>query len=259
MLFAVDIGNTNIHVGFFRGYEPVHTFTLSTDSRRTSDEYALLLRNLTEFAGYEAEDFRGAILGSVVPSATEVIASAIKKLLNFPPMTVGPGIKTGFSIRVDNPSELGADLAANTAAAIHMVGAPAFVVDFGTATTVSVVSEDRAYLGCCILPGVGMSLKALASTELLPGVQTAERVPLLGTNSADSMNAGVIHGQCMAVTGLIRELIRAKNFPSDTPVLLTGGFGERLVPYLPEKTRYIPNLTLRGLAVIYQANQKNKR
>lgn len=259
MLFAVDIGNTNIHVGFFRDCETVYSFCLGTDSRRTSDEYALLLSNMAALGGYRMEAFSRAIVGSVVPSVTEVLTNAVKKLLGFAPLVVGPGIKTGFSIRVDNPSELGADLAANTAAAISIVGAPAIVVDFGTATTLSVVGEDRSYLGCCILPGIGMSLSSLAGTELLPGVNASAQVPLLGTNSADSMNAGVIRGQAMAVTGLTRELIRAKNFPSDTPILATGGYGDRVIHHLPEKVRYIPDLTLKGLQIIDSANRKNNR
>ena len=231
MLFAVDIGNTNIHVGFFRGDEMLHSFFLGTDHRRTADEYALLFKSMTEFDGYRAEDFDGAILGSVVPSVTGTVAAAVKKLLCFSPMTVGPGIKTGFSIRVDNPSELGADLAANTAAAIAIAGSPAFVVDFGTATTLSVVGEDRSYLGCCIMPGIGMSLGALEGTELLPGVYAAETVPLLGTNSADSMRSGVIRGQAMAVDGLIRALAQEKGLAEDTPILVTGGFGKKLIPH----------------------------
>ncbi|MBQ9121314.1 MAG: type III pantothenate kinase [Clostridia bacterium] len=259
MLFAVDIGNTNIHVGFFRKSEMVHFFFLGTDHRRTGDEYALLLKSMVEFGGYRTDEFNGAVLGSVVPSVTETLAEAVKKLLGFAPLTVGPGIKTGFPIRVDNPSELGADLAANTAAAIAIAGAPAIVVDFGTATTLSVVGEDHSYLGCCIMPGIGMSLSALASTELLPGVHAAGQVPLLGTNSADSMTSGVIRGQAMAVMGLIRELIRAKNFPSDTPVLVTGGYGDRMIRHLTEKARYISDLTLKGLAVIYRTNRKNNR
>lgn len=259
MLFAVDVGNTNIHVGLFRDCETVYSFCIGTDPRRTSDEYALLLANMAMLGGYRAEDFDRAIIGSVVPSVTETLTAAVKKMLGFAPLVIGPGIKTGFSIRVDNPSELGADLAANTAGAISIVGAPVIVVDFGTATTLSVVGEDRSYLGCCILPGIGMSLSALAGTELLPGVNVSSQIPVLGTNSADSMNAGVIRGQAMAITGLTRELIRAKNFPSDTPVLITGGYGERMVRHLPEKTRYIPDLTLKGLQVIDSANRKNNR
>jgi len=256
MLFAVDIGNTSIHVGFFREEEEVHTFRLGVDPKRTADEYALLLKSLTELGGYTADRFDGAIVGSVVPSVTDNVVDAVKMLLGFAPLTVGPGIKTGFPIRVDNPSELGADMAANTAAAISIVGAPAIVVDFGTATTLSVVGEDKAYLGCCILPGIGMSLEALAGTELLPGVRAASQVPLLGTNSADSMRAGVIRGQAMAVMGLVRELIRAKDFPSGTPVILTGGYGKHILPHLTDRARYIPDLTLKGLAVIHRANRK---
>ena len=256
MLFAVDIGNTNIHVGFFPDGNAVYTFALSTEPHRTADEYAMLFRSMAELGGYGREDFDGAIIGSVVPSATAAVSAAIQRLYRLTPLTVGPGIKTGFPIRVDNPSELGADLAANTAAAIAAVGAPAFVLDFGTATTLSVVGEDRAYLGCCILPGVGMSLAALKGTELLPGVCGTGTVPLLGTNSADSIRSGVFRGQASAASGLLSQLSKEKNLPSHTPILVTGGYGKDLLPYLPEQAVYRESLTLEGLAVIYRTNRK---
>ena len=254
MLFAIDIGNTNVHVGFFRGEEPVGFFTLGTEINRTSDEYELLLRSIVAHFGYSPADFHGGIIGSVAPLATASVRSALERLLGKPVITVGPGVRTGFPIKVDDPSELGADLAANTAGAIASVGAPVLVVDFGTATTLSAVNADGAYVGCSIMPGVRMSLDALRNTELLPCVADGASVPVLGKNSADSMRSGVIRGQALAVLGLLEAQKKALKLPSATPVLLTGGYAEAILPYLPASMQPVPALTLKGLCAIYHKN-----
>ncbi|MGN1095536.1 MAG: type III pantothenate kinase, partial [Eubacteriales bacterium] len=205
MLFAIDIGNSNIHVGIFESDVLRHTFRLGTDADRTSDEYALLLKSITELGGFSTSAFDGIIIGSVVPSVTETIISAVKKIINVPVMTVGPGIKTGFPIKLDDPSELGADLTANAAGAISKLGSPAIVADFGTATAICVIGENKEYLGGCIMPGIQMSLNALHNAELLPGVSPESTVGILGKNTRQCMLSGVIRGEAMAVCGFIEE------------------------------------------------------
>lgn len=255
MLFAIDIGNSNIHVGFFNNDRLVHSFRLGTDKNRTSDEYALLLKSLTELNGYKVSDFDGAIIGSVVPSITHVIQSAVFSILSISAVIVGPGVKTGFPIKIDDPSELGADLAANTAGAISKVGVPSIVIDFGTATTISVVDDNMSYIGGAIMPGIQMSLNAMQNTGLLPGVAPDKTVGEIGKNTKECMSIGVIRGQAFSIEGFISSY-REKFFrDSDVNIIVSGGFAKAVLPYLSAKAKYIPDLTLEGLNAIYRNNK----
>ena len=147
MLLAIDIGNTNIHIGIFEKSELRNYFYLGSDKSRSGDEYAFTLKSLIEAEGYNAKDFTGAIVGSVSPQITGKIEYAVHKITNLKPLLVGPGTKTGYHIKLDDPSELGADLVSNAAATIERVGAPAIIVDFGTATTVSCIDKEKSYVG----------------------------------------------------------------------------------------------------------------
>lgn len=255
MLFAIDIGNSNIHVGFFNCDKLVHTFRLGTDKNRTSDEYALLLKSISELSGYKMNEFDGAIIGSVVPSVTSIIQSAVSSMLNISTVIVGPGVRTGFPIKLDDPSELGADLAANTSGAIVKVGAPAIVIDFGTATTISVIDETKAYIGGSIMPGIQMSLDALQNTGLLPGVAVDKTVPHIGKNTKDCMFAGVLRGQAFAIQGFVNSYREIFFGNANVNIAVSGGFAKTILPYLPEEAKYIPNLTLEGLNAIYKNNK----
>ena len=259
MLLAIDIGNTNIHVGVFEKKRLLTTFQIGTDKVRSGDEYAVVLSSLLESNGSKAEDFDGAILGSVCPSITPKIQLAIKKLTGIQPTLVGPGIKTGYPIKLDNPSELGADLVANTAGALDCVNGAVIVVDFGTATTISAVDKNKAFAGCYILPGIQMSLDSLNSTGLLPSVIADENFPVLAKNSQDSMKSGVIFGQVMAVEGFVETYIKELDLPDSTPVIVTGGFAPMLLTYFRTKVSHVENLTLKGLNVIYNANLKKSK
>jgi len=258
MLFAIDIGNSNIHIGFFERDKLKHTFSLSTTTNRSVDEYKVVLKLLINEYGCAIEEVEGVIIGSVVPSVTGKIQHAVSDITGAPIMLVGPGVKTGFHIKLDDPTQLGADLAANAAAAIDMVGHPAIIVDFGTATTVSAIDNDKAYVGCYIMPGIQMSLDALHSTELLPGVFADKAVPILGKNSADSMRAGVVFGSIMAAEGFIEAYKRELNLPNNTPILVTGGYASDIVCYFKPDVEYVENLTLQGLNSIYKTNKAKK-
>ena len=157
MLLVMDAGNTSIHVGCYDGERLACRFALGVNDNRTYDEYALLLRALLRDGGCLCEDIDGVMIASVVPSMTNTLKKAIARITTAEIMAVGPGVKTGFPIRLDNPSELGADLAANAAGAIQAVGYPVIVVDVGTANTVMAIDRDGAYIGGCIMPGVEMS------------------------------------------------------------------------------------------------------
>ena len=259
MLLAVDIGNTNIHVGIFEKNRLLTSFCIGTSFSRSGDEYALTLKSLIEAEGYNKESFDGAIIGSVSPNVTEKIKYAIQKITGIAPLLVGPGLKTGYPIKLDDPSQLGADLAANTAGATERVGFPVIIVDFGTATTISAVDKDKAYAGCYIMPGIQMSLNALNNTGLLPSVVADEDFPVLAKNSVDSMKAGVVFGEVMATEGFIETYKRELDLKEDTPIIVTGGFAPRLLSYFKPKVTYIDNLTLIGLNSIYNTNKKKQR
>lgn len=255
MLFAIDIGNTNVHIGFFSDSRLVHTFCLGTDKNRTSDEYALLLKSISEISGYKMSDFDGVMIGSVVPSATNVIENAVASILDVPVMVVGPGIKTGFSIKTDTPSELGADLVANAAGAIAKTGGSDIVADFGTASTISVIDENKSYIGVSVMPGIQMSLDALQNTGLLPGLSANKSVPFIGKNTKDCIYAGVLRGQALAAQGFINMYKEAFFKNKNVNIIVSGGFSQIILPYLPPESKHIPNLTLYGLCEIYKHNK----
>ena len=260
MLLAVDIGNTNIHVGLFRDGDALPTghFCLGSDERRSADEYALLFSAMLERRSASPDGIDGVIVGSVVPTLTGTVRAAIAALTDAPVTVVGPGVKTGFPIRLPDPAELGADLAANTAGAIAAVGYPAVVVDFGTATVVSAVDRDRSFPGASILPGVGMSLDALGETGLLKTVSGGGAIPTVGKGTEEAIRSGVLRGQIYAVTGLVETYLRELRLPAETPVVVSGGYAEELLPLLPRGYAHVPLLTLRGLAEIYRVNAKRR-
>ncbi len=256
MIIAIDIGNTNIHVGIFEKKKLLSSFLIGTDPNRSGDEYAAVLNSLVSAEGYDIKTLDGAIIGSVCPNVTPKIQFAIKKLTGITPSIVGPGIKTGYPIKIDNPSELGADIVANTAGALDEVCQASVVIDFGTATTVSALDKNKAFAGCYIMPGIQMSLNSLNSTGLLPNVIADEKFPVLAKNSTDSMKSGVIFGQVMAVEGFVETYVKELDLPTNVPVIITGGFAPMLLPYFRIKIRYVESLTLKGLNVIYLSNQK---
>lgn len=256
LIIAIDIGNTNIHVGIFDRKKLVSSFLVGTDSNRSGDEYAAVLKSLITAEGYEVGALEGAIIGSVCPNVTPKIQLAVKKLTGITPSIVGPGIKTGYPIKIDNPSELGADIVANTAGALDEANRASVIIDFGTATTVCALDKSKAFAGCYIMPGIQMSLDSLNGTGLLPSVIADEKFPVLAKNSADSMKSGVIFGQVMAIEGFVETYIKELDLSPNVPVFVTGGFASLLLPYFRLQVKHVENLTLKGLNVIYLANQK---
>ena len=254
MLFAVDIGNTDIKCAVFNGIDLYHKFRIGTGVRRTCHEYALTFSSLLSMSGCDITAIDSAVIGSVAPSVTGEVSDAVRLLFGAEPLIVGPGVKTGFSIKLDDPSQLGADLAAN-AAAVAEGGTPAIIIDMGTATTISLMGDKKEFLGCSILPGIHMSLDALNGTELLPTVCADKRVETLGKNTVNAMLGGVIRGSAMAITGFVESFAR-KCGKNDVPVIVTGGFAPLILPYMSDDFAHRPNLTLEGLAAIYRRNLK---
>ena len=242
----------------FEGDKLKTQFCIGADLNRAADEYAWTLSSLLAFHNTSFVDVSGVVIGSVVPALTQCIRSALARLTEAPILTVGPGVKTGFPIRVDDPAELGADIAADVAATRKAVGAPAIVADFGSATVLSVIDGDGAYVGGSILPGIDMSFEALHNAKLLPDVSPRKEVPALGRNTEDCIRAGVLRGQALAVRGFYELYKKSKGLPEETPLVVSGGYAEYLLPHLPRNTQHIPLLTLQGLFEIYQTNQKKK-
>lgn len=256
MLLVMDAGNTSIHVGCYDDENLICRFAMGVSTERTADEYALLLRALLRDGGCDTGKVDGVMIASVVPSMTNTLKKAISRITQAEIMAVGPGVKTGFPIRLDNPSELGADLVANAAGAIKAVGYPVIIVDCGTANSVMAVDRDGAYIGGCIMPGVEMSLAALHGAELLPGIPVGESVSSLGKNTKDCMRAGVLRGGAMSICGFIDRYRSHSYIGKNAPVVVTGGQAEELLAYLPADAKYIPLLTLQGLLAIWHLNHK---
>ena len=256
MLLVLDAGNTSVHVGCFENGVLVCRFALGVDAHRTADEYAFLLFSLLQRNGRDGKRIEGVMIASVVPSLTDTLKKAISTLTDAEILAVGPGVKTGFPIRLDNPSELGADLAANAAGAIASVGYPVIIADLGTATTVMAIDRDGAYIGGCIMAGAGMSLDALQGAELLPDIPVASTLSPLGKNTKDCMRAGVVRGGAMAVNGFVELYRKLPSVGKNAALVVTGGYAEWFLPYLPKEAKHMPRLTLEGLRVIWELNQK---
>ena len=256
MLLAVDIGNSNISLGVFRGEELLLRAKLSAQTERSADEYAVFLFDLLRMNGLERGEIGGAILASVVPELTELVESAVKKLFDVPVVRVGPGIKTGFRIRIDDPSQLGADLVADTLGALSEYGAPLVIVDAGTVTTISAVDGERTYLGCCILPGLRASAAMLKeSTALLPSIALGDgEEACLGRNSADAMRRGLLLGNSMMVDGFADRFLALPGM-AGAAVVATGGSAELVTASCRRRVILDPDLTLKGLRRLYESNR----
>lgn len=263
MLLCLDIGNSNITVGMFREQDtkPFYSGKLSAKFPRSADEYAVALSGLFSLHQIKPETITGCIIGSVVPSLTGLLQNALKMLSLPPVLTVGPGVKTGFGIRIDDPAQLGADLAANAAAAIALYGAPLILIDAGTATTISLVDDQQYYRGTCILPGLRASADLLKeSTALLPTVSLSPLSvdePAIGNNSADSIEKGLLWGNAILVDGFIekyREMLQ-----TDPVVVATGGSAPLFLAGCKNKILYDADLTLKGLRQIWHLSKRRKK
>ena len=253
MLLLCDVGNTTTVVGLWDGESAVYRWRISTDLERTADECRLLLRSmLAEYAG----PVRGGCLSSVVPQRTESWKEALAPLIEGRLVVVGPGVRTGIALSVDNPREVGADRVANAIGAVRLLGAPVIVVDFGTATTVDLVGPDGSYRGGAIAPGLEVSADALVThTAALRRVElSAPRSPV-GRSTVEAIQSGLIYGYAGLVDGLVERILSQVDQPA--PVIATGG----LAPTVIAHTRLVNNvdkdLTLRGLAEIFALNDDN--
>lgn len=255
MLLAIDIGNTNVKVGIFDGDELRATWNLATGIHRTSDEYSGLLLGLMERKKISPSKITGVALCSVVPPLLPAFVELCRKYLNTKPLVVEAGVKTGMRIRLDNPREVGPDRVVAAVAAQSLYGKPAIVIDFGTATTFDVVSQEGDYLGGAIAPGIVIATEALYThTAALPRIRLSSPEQAIGKNTISAMQSGIIFGYIGLIEGLIRRI--EQELGRKAKVIATGGQAHLLAHEIPAIEIINPDLTLVGLRLIYEMNKE---
>ena len=257
MILVIDVGNTNITYGVYRGKELVATFRMTTKQARTSDEYGMSIMELLRINAVEKEDLEGTIIASVVPNVMHSLTGAVTRYLKTPPLIVGPGVKTGIKVVTENPRQIGADRIVDAVAAYEIYGGPVLVLDFGTATTYDLVSEDGSFVACIIAPGIRISAKALwEGTAKLPEVEIKKPRSILAQETISSMQAGLIYGQIGQTEYIVSQVKKASGY-DNLKVVATGGLG-RLISEETESIQfYNSTLTLDGLRMIYENNRKS--
>ncbi len=254
MLLCIDVGNTNIVLGLWAEEKWLAHWRVRTDRDQMPDEYAMLLQALLRDGGFELSTITRVVLASVVPPLTTTFTELFARYLGDKTLIVGPGVRSGLRIRIDNPVELGADLVANAVAAYHRFHSACIIVDFGTATTFSAVSAEGDYLGVAIAPGLGVAAEALSGrTAQLPRVSLAPPPAAIGKNTVHSMQSGLMFGYVGLVEGLI-DRIRAE-LGADAQVIATGGLSRVLAPLTDRIQVVDPWLTLEGLRLIAERNE----
>ena len=256
MLMAVDIGNTQTVLGLFDGEETRGQWRVATEAHRTADELAVVYAALLRMRGLRLGDVDAMIVSSVVPALARSYTDLASKFFGVPFYGVTAGMKTGLANRYDDPSSVGADRIVNAVATGRHYGFPAFIVDIGTATTVEAVDGESNYLGGAILTGLNVSLEALvARTAKLPSVDLDQAPPrVIATNTPDSLRSGFIYGYAGALDALIRR--SREEMGAEAPcVIATGGPAGAVVPYCEEIQEFDPDLTLKGLRILYEMNK----
>ena len=254
MVLAVDIGNTNIVIGGFDGPKITFTERLSTNHKATSLEYAIMFKNVLEIYNYKAEDIDGAIISSVVPDVTQVISFATEKICSKKPLIVGPGMKTGVSIKIDNPAQLGSDLLVAAVAGIAEYPTPQVIIDMGTATTVSVINSKNEYVGGMIMPGVLVSLNSLVGgTSQLPKISLEPPKKIVGSNTVDAMKSGILYTNACGIDGIIEHI--EEELGEKVTAVATGGLAKVIVPLCRREILLDDELLLKGLRILYNKNK----
>ena len=256
MIFTMDIGNTNIKTGLFKGKELVKKWRMSTNRTASSDEYGTLVKNLFQHSGMKTDQVRGIMLSSVVPSINFTIEHMCNDYFGIKPKIVAPGVKTGINIQYDNPRELGADRICNAVAAQAYYGSPCIFIDFGTATTFGVVNEKGAFVGGCICPGVKLASDALVrGTSKLPNFELLKPETVIGKNTITNLQAGMIFGYVGQVEYLVNKMKRELN-RDDALVVATGGLSRMIASETDVINHIDSELTLKGLRLIYERNEE---
>ncbi len=255
MVLTVDIGNTNIVVGLFEGERLLFLDRLATDRYATEFEYLVRVRSLLKFHGLQTAPLEGAIICSVVPIVTQAIRPAVEQLIGKRALVVGPGLKTGLNIQIDNPAALGADRVADAVAAVQEYPCPLITIDMGTATTLGVVDGNKTFIGGMIVPGVLVSLNSLSGgAAQLPHISLDPPKQAIGRNTVDCMRSGIIYHNAAGVDGMI-DRIEAELGQKCT-VVMTGGLSGVIAPHCRHEVILDDQLLLKGLLLLYQKNKK---
>jgi type III pantothenate kinase len=254
MLLVFDIGNTNIVLGAYEGEELLQHWRVSTDRQKTGDEYGILINNLFTYGGLSIKNISAVIISSVVPPLVVPLVKMCQRYFKVEPLVVGPGIKTGIFIKYENPREVGADRIVNAVSAHHKYSGPLIIVDFGTATTFCVISDNGDYLGGAIAPGIGISTEALFQRAAkLPRIELVKPKSVICRNTVTSMQSGIIYGFVGQVEGIVKRM--KDELGQDAYVIATGG----LANLIAQETTIINSvehfLTLEGLRIIYDLNK----
>ena len=256
MILTVDVGNANIVIGVVKNEKILFDAKLRTDITKTSDEYCIDLKMLMEVYNIQPDEIQGAIIASVVPQVLNSMQSAVRKLTGKSPLVVGPGLKTGLNIQIENPAQTGADLVASAVAALQEHEAPLIIVDMSSTTTMSVLDKNGTLIGGSIGPGVKMSLDALTDrTALLPGLQLDQPKKVIGRNTTDCMRSGVMLGAACMVDGMVERMEQELGYRAT--VIATGGIARFIVPMCRREIIYDKDLLVKGLAALYRENARS--
>ncbi|MDD3049087.1 MAG: type III pantothenate kinase [Bacilli bacterium] len=256
MLLVIDIGNTNITIGIYNKDELIANYRLTTWFKRTSDEYGFMIINFLLDSDVKAEDIEDVIIASVVPKIMHSFNNSIRKYIHKEPIIVGPGIKTGISIKIDNPRELGADRIVDAVGAYYCYGGDILVIDFGTATTFEYINSEGTYCGGSISPGIEISAHALATnTAKLPEIEIKWTPSVLATNTIQGMQSGIFYGYLGHTEFMIEKF--KEEIGKDLTVIATGGLGRIIAEHTNKIDIYDPDLTFKGLKLIYERQKRN--
>ena len=254
MILTIDIGNTNIVFGCSDGKDILFIERIATRSTSTDTEYAIFFKNVLDIHSINIGDIEGGIISSVVPSATNLVKHAIQKLWDIDVIVVGPGIKTGLKILIDNPAQLGSDLVVDAVAGIAEYPVPLVVLDFGTATTFSVINEKKEYIGGIIMPGVKISHDSLVGrTAQLPKISLDTPKRVVGKNTIECMKSGLLFGTASSIDGMLERI--EEEFGKKVTVIATGGLASTVIPLCKRDIMIDDMLLLKGLMIIYNKNK----
>ena len=257
MLLAIDIGNSNIVVGMVEDGKILHKARLATDRIKTSDQYWVELKNALGLFDVSPNSVEAAIISSVVPPVFNSMRSAVLKMTGVEPMVVGPGMKTGLNILADHPAQVGSDLIAAAVAAVHDYPKPLLVVDMGTATTISALDRNGAFLGGSICPGIKISSEALTGkTAQLPAISLEAPNKAIGRNTIDCMKSGLMLGTAAMLDGMLDRM--EEELGERATVVATGGISRYVIPLCRREITLDPDLLLKGLVILYENNRRDK-
>ena len=254
MLLALDIANTNIKIGMFHGNELRATWRISTGVQRMPDEYAIMILNLLRHQGIDVADIKEGAMSCVVPPLMTTFNELFQRYFNIQPLVVGPGVKTGVRIRMDNPREVGADLIANAAAVLHLYKLPVIVVALGTATAFGTISKEGEYVGGVIAAGIGISAEALYTrAAALPRVELVRPKTAIGPNTVAAIQSGIIFGYASLIDGIVTRI--EEELGEKAMVVATGGYASMIAAESKSIDKVNPDLTLIGIKTIHDLNR----